>query len=156
VKEKGQGSPEGAPKSQSKPNQPEQQLHGGSIKTPERQALPSVRDVMELHLRIGDTFAKDHEYGEEYHKKWGEDREFRKEIYEKGTARDYVIFGLFHYTKFSDPERTEFAPGLSREEFQQFRSELDGLSVQEIREELRHQSKEHDRRLENTMLSGSA
>jgi hypothetical protein len=71
-----------------------------------------------------------------------EDGEFQKEIYDKGTRRDWVIFDLFHYTKFADPQCTDFTSGLSREEFQQFRSALDGFSRLELLEERTWQRKE--------------
>ena len=41
MKERGQGRPEGAPKSQSKPNQTEQSPQGEGSKSPEHQPLPS-------------------------------------------------------------------------------------------------------------------
>ena len=73
-RKEGRGRPgapnsEEAPKSQSKPNQPEQSPHGGGIKSPEHQSLASVWDVLEHEVRLNAPDNEVRPRGKEYVRK---------------------------------------------------------------------------------------
>jgi hypothetical protein len=86
---------------QSKPNQPEQPPHGGGIKTPERQPLPSAWDLLERKARCSDEFLSGRTTSEEYDREERELDRLKKEIDKKGTARDKHILALL-FNRASD------------------------------------------------------
>jgi hypothetical protein len=147
VKEKGLGSPEGAPKSQSKPNQTEQSSHSGGIKTPERQPLPNVWDVLERKVRLR-AFGSDRR-DEKYDREWCELNRLVDEIDKKGTDREKLISNLYReliwYPTGTLPVVASFTH-LSPEEFKQFRSKVEPMADDEIREEIRKAKAEYKRK----------
>jgi hypothetical protein len=140
-RKEGRGRPgapnnEEAPKSQSKPNQPEQSPHGGGIKTPERQSLPSAWDLLERKARCSDKFLSGRMTKDEWEHEGREVDQLKKELYKKGTPRDKHILALLFNR----------APGLSllseREQIQEWRSLVEPLSDDDIAECARKQKKE--------------
>ena len=131
---------EEAPKSQSKPNQPEQSAHGGGIKTPEHQVVPGVWDILERHVRLNAKDVEDHPRGKEHDR---QQHEVNWLIYDlktkKGTNREKLIIELFNSITIQPGEYGPTDRDLSLEEFQQFRSELDGFSTRELAEEITRQ-----------------
>jgi hypothetical protein len=151
VKEKGQGRPEGAPKEEDRTPQKEQ---GGLHKeSAERQSLPSVWKVLESRVRLAAKFnSKNTETRITY-----EEHELQRlklsrlsnEISKKGTDRDKLILNL-HAGITIQPVDSLPVPfkiiTLSPEEFQQFRSKVESMSDDEIREEIRKAEEEFRRK----------
>jgi hypothetical protein len=148
VKEKGLGGPEGAPESQSKPNQPEQQPQGGGIKSPERQLLPGVWDVLERRVK-----AWTHDPNRSYGMRIDEHNEVKRlmdGLKEKGTERDRLIIGLYTSITIQPGPGERIVRELSLEEFPQFRSKVEPMSDDEIREEVHREEEEKQRKIEET------
>jgi hypothetical protein len=126
VKEQGQGSPEGAPKSQSKPNHPEQLSHTGGIRSAERQILPSAWDLLERKARASDELLRGRMSRAEYDGQQDEMERLKVEIDEKGIDRDKHILALLY-------DRTPRLSLLSQQQqMQQWRSQVETLSDHDI------------------------
>jgi hypothetical protein len=151
VKEKGQGGHDQKPTSQNNaylkeqrrpssgfPNsQPEQPLYGGATKNSERQAVPSVWDVVERKWRF---FARELPMTtDEHFNERSEIWRLEAEIEEKGTLRAKLILDLFTWGVIlrPDPERRTLYKPLLPEDLQQFRSLVERSSDEELAEELR-------------------
>jgi hypothetical protein len=163
VKEKGQGGPDQKPtsqnnaylKEQGKPSpgfpalKPEQPPHGGGIKSLERQAIPSGWDVLERRVKLGAEFNAGHRTYEEYERERRKLNLLSNEISDKRSARDKLILKL-HAEITIQPVDSQPVPfkiiTLSPEEFQQFRSKVESMSDDEIREEIRKAEEEFRRK----------
>jgi hypothetical protein len=125
--------------------QPEQVPHGGGSKSPERQPLPSVWDVVERQWRFFTrelppmTEDERLDYRSET---WG----LEAEIQEKGTPRDKLILGLFNWGVIlrPDPKGRSSYERLSPEDLQQFRSLVERSSDEELATELRKHEPEYE------------
>jgi hypothetical protein len=150
VKEKGQGRPEGAPKEEDRA--PKEQGRGHK-ESAERQSLPSVWKVLESRVRLAAKFnSKDTETRITY-----EEHELQRlklsrlsnEISKKGTDRDKLILKL-HAGITIQPVDSLPVPfkitDLSLIEFQKFRSKVEPMSDEEIREEIRKAEEEFRRK----------
>jgi hypothetical protein len=117
--------------------------------SPERQALPSVWDVLERKVRIEEEFSSNRMTRLEYYRELGEVNQLLDEIGEKGTARDRLIEPLYNAITM---EPTGMLPNpvtsreLTLEEFQQFRSKVEPMSNKEIRKEIRKAWEEYKRK----------
>jgi hypothetical protein len=88
--------PDGAPKSQIKPNQPEQKPQGGGIKSPERQSLPSAWDILDRQVKLwAPEVGKPIMSKKAYIQEAEEVKRLKDEVREKGTDRERNIFALF-------------------------------------------------------------
>jgi hypothetical protein len=169
VKEKGQGRPDQKPttqndhlKEQGKPSlgfhapQTEQPPRGGGSKTPERQLLPGVWDVMERMVRLDAPDVEDRpRWGsQEYKRELHELNRLEKELTERGTTREKLIIGLFNSISVQPGEYGPTGRDLSLEEFQQFRSRVEPLCEKEIAEEIHKQEEEKQRKIEEACKSG--
>jgi hypothetical protein len=162
VKEQGQGRSDQKPtsqnnaylKEQGKPSpgftapNPEQAPHGGGIKSPERQPLPGVWDILERRVKLwapalGQPLMSKEEYvGEACGVKL-----LKEEIEKKGTAREKLIFALFELDKRTfRPDRpgTDILNLLGTDlrsiflkELQQFRSRVEPMADEELAKEVR-------------------
>jgi hypothetical protein len=155
VKEKGLGSPEGAPKSQSKPNQTEQSPHSGGIKTPERQPLPNVWDVLERKVRINEERSSGRITEEEHDQERQKLDSSLNELDEKGTARDRVIEELYNVLTIELTNSFSIKiKALSLDEFHQLRSKVEPMADDEIHEEIRKKREERNRKDEKSSKGG--
>jgi hypothetical protein len=156
MKERGQRRPEGMPNSQSKPKPPERQPQSGSIKSAECYLLPNVWDVLERSVKLNAPDVKDRpRWGsDEYKREVDELNRLGKELSEKGTPRDRLIFELQAATIIEpgDFPVVAYPRNISLEEFQQFRSKVEPLSEEELREERRRADEEYElKRKENSL-----
>jgi hypothetical protein len=128
---------------------PEQSLQGGGSKSPERQQLPNVWDYLERQVRIHEEHGSQSITREEYYSERRELNRFEEELIERGTARDNLILDL-HLSITKEPTGTLPVPvsfiNLSLQEFQQFRSKVEPMSEEEIREEIRKAEEEFERK----------
>src|SRR5687768_7413128 len=120
---------------------------GVSPPDPEQQPLPRVWDVMEREVRLeSPEFQMTRE---EYYRENLELRRLADELEEKGTPRDQLIIDLYRATT-KDPTVPLLSPShyrdISLEEFQQFRSRIEPMHDEEIREELRKVEEEFERK----------
>jgi hypothetical protein len=120
----------------------------------ERQPLPSVWDILEHRVRLHDMVVRDvrdRPRGQAYQREQRALNQLEGEIHERGTARDNLIMRL-HDAITVQPSGRLPVPirirELSPEEFQQFRSRVDPMSEEEIREEIRKAEDEYDRKAE--------
>jgi hypothetical protein len=139
----GRGIRPGAPKSQ------EQGRGQGESK--EGQALPNVLDYLEYRTTLYEMHAVHRRIGkEECRRKRREMNWLGNELYFKGTDRDQLILEL--YTEIGY-EPAELQRELSREEFKQFRSQVEPMSVEEICEEIYKQEEENRRKRDEARRS---
>ena len=147
--DRGPGHPKGEPKSKSKPNQAEQPLYDGRIKTPERQPLPSVWDELERRARLHEELSSDRITWKDYEREEIKLNKLSNEMLDKRTPREKLILHL-HTVISLQPSGTLPLPAyirtLSLEEFQQFRSKVELMSEEEVREEIRKAEEEYDRK----------
>jgi hypothetical protein len=135
-------------------NQPDQSLHGGGSKSPERQPLPSVWDVLERDVRFGERYDNDFPTRQEYEEgeqELSEVQRLKGELYEKGSSRDRLILDLYNTVTLEPsglPVLIPYNRSLSREEFQQFRSHIGMLSKKQLAEEIRKAKEDFKRREE--------
>jgi hypothetical protein len=126
-RKEGRGRP-GAPKNQ--------QQGRGQEETKEYQPPPSAWDVLERKARASDEFCSGRMTEEEYGREADEVNRLRKEIEKKGTPRDKHILALLF----------DRAPGLSLqselEQIQEWRSQVEPLSDEDIAECARRQREE--------------
>jgi predicted transcriptional regulator len=119
---------------QSKPNQAEQSPYGGGNKSPERQPLPNVWDVLERKARRSDNC------GRTTREEWEHEREevdrLKKEIDEKGTDRDKHILALLYI------RRPRLSLQSELEQIQEWRSLVEQLTDDELAECTRKQKEE--------------
>jgi hypothetical protein len=137
--------------SHSKPNQPEQSPQGRATKSPERQQPQTVRNVVEHHQSIHTILLKQRPplTEEEHERRLNETVELETKIEEKGTDRDWLIYELFDFANFDDPEdRLHFSDYVSPLEYQLFHSALKAFSDEEIAAEADKQDKEYGDRLD--------
>ena len=150
-RDKGQGRPEGAPKEEDRAPQKEQGR--GHKESAERQPLPNVWEVLEREVRLAAKFnSKDTETRityEEYELERLKLGRLSNEISKKGTDRDKLIFKL-HAGITIQPIDSLPVPfkiiDLSLIEFQRFRSKVEPMSNEEIREEIRKAEEEFRRK----------
>ena len=162
-RDRGLGRPDQKPKSQNnaqlkeagKPSpgfptlKPEQSPHGGGIKNPERQAIPSVWDVLERRVKLSAEFNAGHRTYEEYDRERHELNKLSNEIFDKRTPSEKLILRLHTVTNL-EPSGTLPLPAYIRtpslEAFQQFRSKVEPMPEEEIREEIRKAEEEYKRK----------
>jgi hypothetical protein len=127
--------------SQGRPNQPERSPHGGVIKSPERQPLPTVRDVVERHQRFYTDVLKHRLPSTEGNKESLSNTELERELVEKGKLpRDGLIYRLIRYARFNDLEDRIWSPRyVTKMEYQLFCSALRLFSDKQIEAELKWQ-----------------
>jgi hypothetical protein len=160
-RDRGLGRPDQKPKSknnaylkeQGKPSrgfpapQTEQSPHGGSVKTPERQSLPSVWDELEREVRLHEKLSSGRITREDYERERIKLNLLSNEISDKRTTRDNLIADLYGEITC---EPTGTIPviasyrDLSLEEFRKFRSKVELMSDDEIREEIQKAEDEND------------
>jgi hypothetical protein len=113
----------------------------------ERQPLLSVWDVLEREVRLR-ALKTPQISSEEYDRELEEVYQLEEEVLEKGTSREKLILDLSTAIRY-EPAALPLAAyhrDLSLQEFQQFRSQAESLSEAEIREALRKQRGENDRK----------
>ena len=90
------------PLGKSPPLSPEQQPQGEGTKSPERQPLPSVWNVLERKVKVDAPDIEDRpKYGSQDYKREAEEvNRLEMELSEKGTTREKLIVDLF-YTRSS-------------------------------------------------------
>jgi hypothetical protein len=149
VKEKGQGGPEGEPKSQSKPNHPEQPPQSRGIKSPERQLLLNVWDVLErmVYLHASDVENRARRGSQENKRKVEEVDRLIEEIRKNGTFRDKNTFNLYKATVsvLGQPPVPLIFRDPTLEEFRQLRSRFEPMSDRELAKEVRKAEAELER-----------
>jgi hypothetical protein len=129
------------------PPQSERQPEQG--KPQEGQPLPSVWDVVERQARIDEEYSSGQMTREQYYREQREISQFADEVFERGPARDDLILKLYTLLTM---ELTGPLPidvtfrDLSLKEVQQFRSRVEPMSDEDIREELRKAEEEHERK----------
>jgi hypothetical protein len=136
------------------PPEPELQPKGRAIKSPERQPLPSVWEILERSVRLNapDIENRPQWPSEQYMREFDEVAQLEEELMENGTPSEKLIIKLYSTTR----EEPAPLPALiyfrrfSLEEFHQFRSRVEPLSEHEIREEIRKAQEEFDRKAEKT------
>jgi hypothetical protein len=130
-------------------SQPEQTSHRGGSKSPERQPLPDVWDVLERKVKLHASDIKDRPRGQEYYRELSEVNRSLDELYEKGIPRDMLIQNLYT-VKTMEPTGKLPVPVTSRdlslEGFQQFRRKVEPLSEGEIMEEIHTAEEEFERK----------
>jgi hypothetical protein len=137
------------------PPGPEQPQEGGG-KSPERQPLPNIWDVLEWKVRIDECYLgldrysvpqgfHDLQEAREYYREQREVKRLEEELAEKGTARDKLIFDLFDSITLRLGSGESTYRYLSRDEFQQLRSKVEPFSDEKIAKETREQN-EYSRR----------
>jgi hypothetical protein len=135
------------------PRGPEQTPQSESSKSPERQPLPDVWDVLERKVRLDAPDLKDRPRGQEYYNKLREVNRSLDELYEKGTPRDGLIQDLY-YSKTMEPTGKLPDPvtsrALSLEEFHQFRANAEPMSEEEITKEIHKAREEFERKKKTT------
>jgi hypothetical protein len=142
------GCPDQKPKSQNNAYLKEQGSWQGESK--ERQPLPNVWDVLErkVRLRAKDVEDRPRQGSQEYKYEAEEVGQAQDAIDKRGTDRDRLILELYYGVtippRASLPVPCEIRR-LSLEEFQQFRSQVEPLSDEELAEEVRKQEEEADR-----------
>jgi hypothetical protein len=136
-REKGLGCPDGAPNSQLKPNQPEQSPQGGSNKSPERQPLPNVWDILERKARASDEFLRGRMSRAEYDREQDAVELLKVKVDEKGIDRDKHILALLFY-----PRPTLYSLSRQLEKVHQLRSQVELLSDEELADCARRQAEE--------------
>jgi hypothetical protein len=149
----GRGRRPGAPDSQSKPNHPEQQAHGGGFKSPEHQSLPSVWEVLERKVRINEERSSARITEEEHDQERQKLDSSLNELDEKGTARDRVIEELYNALTIELTNSFSIKiKALSLDEL--LRSKVEPMSDDEIREEIRKKREERNRKDEKNSKGG--
>jgi hypothetical protein len=115
----------------------------------ERQPLPSVWEVLERKVRIHEEFSSNRITEQEYDRKLRALNRAEWEKEAKRTPRDHLILELY-VVAAAEPTGTLPVPltlrKLSLEEFQQFRSRIEPMSEEEIREEIRKADKGFERK----------
>jgi hypothetical protein len=123
-----------------RPVAPKSQEQGrGKKESKERQPLPNVWDVLERRVRIEEE-AVNLTY-DEYHIKLSKVNRTLDKLAEKGTPRDRLIQDLYEKLLIDSAE-------MLVKELKQFRSQVEPMSDDEIREEIRKSDEEHKRKLE--------
>jgi hypothetical protein len=131
-------------------NQPDQSPHGGGSKSPERQLLPSVWTYLERHVRLHapDVEVRPQRGSEAYQSEVKELNRLSRGMDKRGSHRTKLIRDLYGEIRcepasFPNPARLR---DLSLEEFQQFRSQVEPMTEEQIAEELRKVEEENDRK----------
>jgi hypothetical protein len=110
-----------------------------------------VWDILEREVRLDAPDIKDRPRAgsEEYRREILDISRLQEEMEERGTPRDHLISDLF-YKSTAEPTGTLPTPSniiyLSLEKFRQFRSKVEPMSDDEIREEIRKAKEEYKRR----------
>jgi hypothetical protein len=119
----------------------------------ERQPLPSVWDVLERDVRFGERYDNDFPTRQEYEegrRELDELNRLKSELHEKGIARYTLILDLYNTVTLEPsglPVLIPYNRSLSPEEYQQFRSEVERLSEEQLTAEI-HKAKENFKRRE--------
>jgi hypothetical protein len=127
---------------------PEQSPRVGGIKSPERQALPGVWEVLERRVKAWTT-----DSNRSYGMRIDEHNEVKRLIdglKEKGTERDRLIIDLYTSITIQPGPSERIVRELSLEEFPQFRSKVEPMSDDEIREEIHKEEEEKQRKIEES------
>ena len=119
----------------------------GQKESKERQPLPSVWDVLERRVRLR-AIGSDRR-DEKYDREWCELNRLVDEIDKKGTDREKLISNLYReliwYPTGTLPVVASFTH-LLPEEFKRFRSKVEPMADDEIREEIRKARAEYKRK----------
>jgi hypothetical protein len=134
VKEKGQGRP-GAPRNNLEAASPKEQGRGQE-ETKEYQPPPSVWDVLERKARASDEFSRGRMIRAEYDRERIEVNRLKEEIDKRGADRDKHILALLYIRR----PRLSFLS--EQQQIQQWRSQVEALSDEEIAECARKQKEE--------------
>jgi hypothetical protein len=136
------------------PPEPEQPPQSRVIKSPERQPLARVLDVLEREVRLNapDIENRPQWPSEEYMREFDEVAQLEEELMENGSPREKLIIKLYSATRVEPAPLPDpaYIRSFSLEEFHQFRSRVEPLSEDEIREEIRKVKAEFDRKAEKT------
>ncbi len=146
MKERGQGGPEGAPKEEDRAPQKEQGR--GQKEGKERQPLPNVWDVLERRVKAW-TPDPNRSYGARIDEHNEVDR-LIDGLKEKGTDRDRLILDLYTSITIQPGPGERIERELLLEEFPQFRSKVEPMSDDEIREEIRKEEEVKRRKIEES------
>jgi hypothetical protein len=117
----------------------------------EHQQQPDVWDYLEREARIHEEYSSGRMTSEEYYREQREMNRFEEAVLETGPVRNDLILKL--YTAIIlEPSGTLPIPAtfrqLSLKELQQFRSRVEPMSEEQIREELRKAEEEFRRKSE--------
>lgn len=147
-RDRGQGCPDQKSRAQKNAQSKEQSPHGGGRKSPERQPLPNVWDVLEREVRL---IAPDVEKGlsdKEYKREEVEVNRLSRKLLRKGTDREKLIIGLYLNIGNVPPgdQIMGFSGAMSLKDFQRTRSEVEAMSDEELREIVRQANEEFERK----------
>jgi hypothetical protein len=138
--EKQHNALEGGQRSHNFQNRPPEQVpHGGGSKSPERQTLPNVWDVLERRVKLDAPDVEDRPRGEQYYRELRKVNRSLDELDEKGTDRDSLTEDLYNAITIEPCDSLQVpykVITLSLEEFQQLRSRVEPLSDEELRDEV--------------------
>jgi hypothetical protein len=109
-----------------------------SQESQDRPPLPNVWSVLERNVRLNAPDVKDRPRSgsQEFWCEVSEANRLRGELKEKGTLRDNLILNLFQWIGTTSPYRWPGHRIIPLEEFQQFRSQVEPLSEEEVREKI--------------------
>jgi hypothetical protein len=120
----------------------------------ERRPLPNVWNVLERDVRFGERYDSDFPTSQEYEegeRELGEVNRLKGELYEKGSPRDKLLLDLYSTVTLEPsglPVLIPYNRSLSRGEYEQFRFHVEGLSEEQLAEEIRKAKEDFKRREE--------